>query len=94
MTEFDEALGQLLRRYREDAGMSQRALADVLQEDQAFISRLEGGRRHIAVETLLAYLGGIGSNLSEVADQISGLPGADQRPSLWQNKQTDSGRPY
>ena len=87
--EFDEALGRLLRRLREQAGISQRALADVLLEDQAFISRLESGRRHVSVETLLSYLSGIGVNLPDIADEISALCGAGPLPSLWQLGRTD-----
>lgn len=90
MTEFDDALGRLLRRLREGAGMSQRALADVLREDQAVISRLESGNRHVSVETLLQYLSGIGLTLTEVAGEISRLPSADQRPSLWQKMDPDT----
>ncbi|MBX7134346.1 MAG: helix-turn-helix domain-containing protein [Fimbriimonadaceae bacterium] len=94
MTEFDEALGRLLRRLREQAGISQRALADVLLEDQAFISRLESGRRHVSVEMLLSYLSGIGVGLPDIAEEISSLPGAGPLPSLWQFRRTDSDSHY
>jgi len=47
-----ERLGQRLRKLREDAGLSQRGLAEKVKLEQAFISRLETGQSEPCLGTL------------------------------------------
>lgn len=74
----------MLRKWRESAGLSQRAVAELLGDDQAYVSRIESGRRHLTVQGLLSYLLAIGHTLSDKAHEIQSLV-EDPHRSLWQN---------
>lgn len=44
--------GELLRGFRERAGLSQRALAQAANIDKSYVSKLESGKREVASRTL------------------------------------------
>ena len=57
VTKRDAALGALIRKYREDAGLKQAPVAELLSREigrpihQSFLSELERGRRWSAIES-------------------------------------------
>jgi transcriptional regulator with XRE-family HTH domain len=63
-TELLRGFGEEVRRQREDAGVSQRALARLTGVDQADISRIEAGRAHPTIATCAALGAGLGSDLT------------------------------
>lgn len=57
----EETIGQLIKRLREETGLSQRKLADLSGIDRAYISQLEGGRTSsISLRTARALAKGLG----------------------------------
>ena len=63
VTDDTKAMGQYLRALREDAGLSQRELADRLDCHQPAIARLEGGGVRPNVETLRRIVEALGLQL-------------------------------
>ena len=68
-------LGGLVRRHREDAGLSLRALAQRLGVSASLLSRIENGKARPSVTTLY----GLTSELGLSLDELSGAP-APQAP--------------
>lgn len=54
---------QLLRRYREKAGLTQTDLADALDETQSYVSKCERGERRLDLIQLRAFCTAIGVDL-------------------------------
>jgi transcriptional regulator with XRE-family HTH domain len=54
------SFGQAIRKYRTDAGLTQRQLADAAGLDQAYISRLENGLDNEHLQRLLNILQRLG----------------------------------
>jgi transcriptional regulator with XRE-family HTH domain len=52
-SEFDMALGERIRKAREEAGLSQQILADFINSTQNAISQYESGTRSVSLETLV-----------------------------------------
>jgi transcriptional regulator with XRE-family HTH domain len=48
-----ELLGKILKEAREEAGLTQRELAAMLDRSQAFVWKIEKGIQHIDIPTLL-----------------------------------------
>ena len=59
-----------LRRVREDAGLTQGQLADLLQETQSWVSKCERGQRRLDVVELQAFLRILGISLEEFARKL------------------------
>lgn len=59
------ALAAALRKTREEAGLSLRALAHRLKLDQSYLSRVENGKRVPSVETTARILGALQSSPDE-----------------------------
>lgn len=68
--QFNRELGRLLAGWRAEAGLTQEWVADQLGCDQGKVSRLEGGRRTIDVESLVRILSVLGISLADEADAI------------------------
>ncbi|MHC1728047.1 MAG: helix-turn-helix domain-containing protein [Syntrophobacteraceae bacterium] len=64
-TNQQEKLQNLLRRVREEAGLRQVDLADLVGEPQPFVSRYERGERRLDVLELRKICKAIGITLSE-----------------------------
>lgn len=52
-SEFDMALGERIRKARQEAGVSQQILADFINSSQNAISQYESGTRSVSLETLV-----------------------------------------
>lgn len=62
-TERHRQLSELLRRLREEAGLTQVDLADRLQVSQSVISKVESGQRRLDLVQLETYAQGLGVEL-------------------------------
>jgi transcriptional regulator with XRE-family HTH domain len=72
------ALAENVRRQREDAGLSQEALADVSVVRRSTISRIELGEQEPRISTLVAFSDALNVPLHAF---LAGLPGAP--PASW-----------
>src|ERR1700728_2806183 len=63
-------LGRALRRLRDAAGISQEELAERLQMDPTYISRIERGRRGVQWLTVQRFLRALDSDLQQLAKAI------------------------
>lgn len=61
---------ELLRRAREDKGLTQADLAERLEETQSFISKVERGERRIDIVELRAFCQAIGIGFSTFISRI------------------------
>ncbi len=53
-SDFDMALGERIRKARQEAGVSQQILADFISSTQNAISQYESGTRSVSLETLVS----------------------------------------
>ena len=67
-------MGQVIRRLRDEQGVSQEDLAEAARLDRTFISMLERGRQRATLETALALAQALGLTLTELAYEIEALP--------------------
>lgn len=70
---FDCEMGQLVARWRIEAGISQQSLGDAVGIDQASVSRIESGDRRVDVELLLRILDALSLSLEIEAPRILAL---------------------
>lgn len=68
-SEYDVFL-QLLRRARDEAGMTQVQLADRLEQTQSFVSKVERGERRLDVVELRWWCGAMGLSLSDFVGRL------------------------
>lgn len=83
MANGNTRLGELVAKWRKDAGLSQANLADAMGTQQATISKFESGAYKLSVEQLLSILNACGLKLNEVADEIERASEATDKP-LWE----------
>lgn len=83
MTETDIDIGELLAKWRREAGLSQGAIAEALNTQQATISKLESGIYKLSVSQLLLFLNACGLTLRDVAEEIDEVAQAGNMP-LWE----------
>ena len=62
--------GQVVRRRREEAGLSQEALADAARLHRTYISLLERGQRQPQLETIRALARGLGTTMAELVGEL------------------------
>lgn len=65
-SDISTLFGQILQRYRSDAGVSQEELAHRAGVDRTFISRLERGVRQPTITTLIAVGEALGTTATEL----------------------------
>jgi transcriptional regulator with XRE-family HTH domain len=70
-------LGKALRELREQAGLTQEALAARVEIGATYVSQVENGHRGVRWHTLLAFLRALDADLRQLADAID----AQERPS-------------
>ena len=63
-------MGRVIRRLRDEQGVSQEDLAEAARLDRTFISMLERGRQRATLETALALAQALGMTLTELAREI------------------------
>ncbi len=68
-----QRLAELLVRYREQAGLTQRDVAKALGRHQPFISGIEAGQRRVDVVELLDLADAIGFDAQELIAELAKL---------------------
>ena len=63
-------LGVRVRCSREERGLTQQSLADVIGIDRTYLSGIENGRRNVSFENLVRLARGLGIPLSELVDGV------------------------
>ena len=63
-------LGKALRELREQAGLTQEALAARVEIGSTYVSQVENGHRGVRWHTLLAFLRALDADLRQLADAI------------------------
>lgn len=81
--DFNLSLGRLVAKWRRRSGMSQAALAEALESQQASISKLENSSRRLTVAELSQVLSACGLTFSSVSDDLDGLLSHEPQP-LWE----------
>lgn len=76
----DLALGQNLRRYRKDRGLSQEAFADVLGVHRTYVGGLERGERNVSLRALECYAEQLGVAALSLLDGSSAQHCDSHRP--------------
>ena len=79
----NEALGELVAKWRKGAALSQNALAEALGTQQATISKLENGACRLTVLQLGCILSACGLSFMDVADELEQTLNADAKP-IWE----------
>jgi transcriptional regulator with XRE-family HTH domain len=64
------AVLRLLRRAREDAGLTQVQLAEALERTQSFVSKVERGETRLDVIQLRTWLAALGATLPAFAERL------------------------
>lgn len=64
------ALGRALRQLRQQAGLTQRELADRAGADDTYISQVETGRRDIRWSTITRLLNALDASIADLAAEI------------------------
>lgn len=67
--ELQRTLGQNLRRYRQERGLSQEAFADVLGVHRTYIGGLERGERNVSLRSLERYANRLGVTARSLLDR-------------------------
>ncbi|NKB87059.1 MAG: helix-turn-helix domain-containing protein [Acidobacteria bacterium] len=68
--EYRAALGEVLRAYREEAQLSQRALADRAVLARSYVIHIEQGERLPSFKTLARIADVLGVRMGEVLDRV------------------------
>lgn len=66
----DDQLAQLLKRLREEKGLTVRQLASMLDVDHTIITKIENKRRKVGATELFVYAEVLGLNAEEVAVHV------------------------
>lgn len=64
------ALGRVIRRRREEAGLIQEELAARADVDVTYIRGIEAGRRNPTIQLIWAIAGGLGLSFAEIAAEV------------------------
>lgn len=79
-TDDPHVLGKAMRILRDQAGITQKALAERAGTSEAYVSNIEGGRRDARWSTLIRLLRALGSDLRQLADAITEVEQHDSPP--------------
>jgi transcriptional regulator with XRE-family HTH domain len=71
--ELQRTLGQNLRRYRQERGLSQEAFAEVLGVHRTYVGGLERGERNVSLKALERYAGRLGVEAMTLLDRDTGV---------------------
>lgn len=75
----EEAFGKVLRRLRNELGVSQEQLAFMCDLDRTFISMLERGVRQPSLASIIAISKALNTPPSEVIREVMGLINEDHK---------------
>ena len=64
-------LGRAIRMLREQAGITQKVLAERAATSEAYVSNIEGGRRDARWSTIIRLLDALGADLHQLADAVA-----------------------
>lgn len=65
-----ESLQNLLRELRKDAGLRQQDLADLIDESQSFVSKIESGERRLDILELRQLCVALGMSLADFVKRL------------------------
>ena len=69
-----ETIGMKIKYLREEAGLSQKAMAEFLNIDQSMISKIEGGARPISADALEKAASLFGHSIQEIQNMDNQTP--------------------
>jgi len=70
---FDEVLGKHLAEFRHSLAISQEYLATMLRKDQTFVSKVETGKRSLAVHDFIGWINALNLSEQEISDLCMNL---------------------
>lgn len=70
---FDEELGKCFAEYRRGLSISQEYLSDILRRDQAFISKVETGKRTLSLFDFLRLVKALNLSNQEISSLLEKL---------------------
>jgi len=70
---FDEELGKCFAEYRRGLSISQEYLADILRRDQAFVSKVETGKRTLSLFDFLRWAKALNLSNQEISSLLEKL---------------------
>lgn len=74
-------VGMVLRRRREELGLSQEGLADIAGVDRTFVGRIERARQSPTLDTLVRLAVALGTTASEVMKEAERMVEMGHQPS-------------
>ena len=82
MSEIAKAIGQRIRNYRNQQGLSQERLAEMADCHETYIGQLERGEKNETLETVERVAAALGVPLSTLFEKIEGLDGVQENIPL------------
>ena len=82
MSDIASALGQRIRNYRTDKGLSQEKLAEIAGCHPTYIGQIERGEKNATVESVEKIASALGVSLSELFEKLGGDEKGDSIPLL------------
>lgn len=76
-------LGMLIASWRKNAGLSQSAVAELMETQQATVSKLESGSYRLTATQLVCIVNACGLSLVDVAADVEDALKADSKP-IWE----------
>lgn len=70
ISDATRAMGERVREFRTEAGLSQEQLAELAGVHWTFVSQVERGLRNINLHNLLKFAGGLGVNPARLVDGL------------------------
>jgi transcriptional regulator with XRE-family HTH domain len=71
-------LGRAIRVLRDQAGITQKVLAERVGTSEAYVSNIEGGRRDARWSTVMRLVDALGADLHQLADAITQVEKQDR----------------
>ena len=67
---IEQALGQVLRRYRKERALSQGAMSAISNLDRSYISLIESGRKNPTLNSIFSYANGLNVPLPQIFREV------------------------